>query len=299
MNIESYIKAGDEICVMFRSLALVGFCGTVLEVREGEPGARAIVIERADDCAVGDHIATVHEDKAVFSFRRGDSWVDVPCLLSLAEAEAKAGRAVVNEQKRIQKKVPLFADQVLVNTRSAAEWVEGARCTGDENLAARHKAAIQATALRTTVSQRVTPSEYKTLVASRQRYPGSATYGVIFWQKQLDHIEREGTPDIFVPKVTLATTLSFPWLKGDAELTWRTAPGGPKKVRVLFIGSESIMTRLVGEPFTDYDPALIPKRNNWLKPHEFEEAGELKAPPAVEAACHQPVSELEHHHAER
>ena len=122
---------------------------------------------------------------------------------------------------------------------------------------------------------------------------------MIFWQKQLAHIEREGTPDIYVPKVTLATTLSFPWLKGDAELTWRTAPDGPKKVRVLFIGSESIMTRLVGEPFTDYDTALIPKRNNWLKPHEFEEAGELKAPPAVEAACHQPVSELELHHAER
>ena len=241
----------------------------------------------------------MHEDKAVFSFRRGDSWVYVPCLLSLAEAEAKAGRAVVNEQKRIQKKVPLFADQVPVNTRSADEWVEGARCAGEETLAVRHNAAHRATMLRTMVSQRVTPSEYETLVASRQRYPGSGTYGVIFWQKQLDHIEREGTPDIFVPKVTLATTLSFPWLKGDAELTWRTAPGGPKKVRVLFIGSESIMTRLVGEPFTDYDPALIPKRNNWLKPHEFEEAGELKAPPAVETACHQPVSELEHHHAER
>ena len=83
--------------------------------------------------------------------------------------------------------------------------------------------------LRTMVSQRVTPSEYKTLVASRQRYPGSGTYGVIFWQKQLDHIEREGTPDIFVTKVTLATTLSFPWLKGDAELTWRTAPGGRRR----------------------------------------------------------------------
>ena len=299
MNTESYIKAGDEISVMFRSLALVGFCGTVLEVREGEPGARAIVIERADDCAVGDRIATVHEDKAVFSVCRGDSWVDVPCLLSLAEAEAKAGRAVVNEQKRIQKKVPLFADQVPVNRRSAAEWVEGARCAGEETLAVRHNAAHRATMLRTMVSQQVTPSEYETLVASRQRYPGSGTYGVIFWQKQLDHIEREGTPDIFVPKVTLATTLSFPWLKGDAELTWRTAPGGPKKVRVLFIGSESIMTRLVGEPFTDYDPALIPKRNNWLKPHEFEEAGEVRTPPAVEAACHPPMSELEHHHAER
>ena len=44
---------------------------------------------------------------------------------------------------------------------------------------------------------------------------------------------------------------------------------------------------------------LIPKRNNWLKPHEFEEAGELKTSSAVEAVCRQPVSELEHHHAER
>jgi hypothetical protein len=159
MNIESYIKAGDEISVMFRSMALIGYCGTVLEVREGEPGARAIVIERAYDCAVGDRIATVHEDNAVFSVCRGDSWVDVPCLLSLAEAEAKAGRAVVNEQKRIQKKVPLFADQVPVNTRSAAKWVEGARCAGEESLAMRHNAALHATMLREMVSQRITPSE--------------------------------------------------------------------------------------------------------------------------------------------
>jgi hypothetical protein len=289
MNIESYIQSGDEISVMFRSLALVGFRGTVLEVREGEPGAREIVIERADDCADGARIATVGEDQAVFSVRRGDCWVDVPCLLSLAEAEAKAGRAVINEQKRIQKKVPLFADQVPVNTRSAAEWVEGARSTGEANLEARHKAALHATMLRTMVSQRVTPSEYETLVASRQRYPGSWTYGMIFWQKQLDHIEREGTPDIFVPKVTLATMLSFPWLKSDAELTWMTAPGGPKRVRVLFIGSESIMAQMTGEPFTDYDPGLIPRRNNWIKPHEFTEAGELSAPPAVEAPCHQQV----------
>ena len=159
MNIESYIQSGDEISVMFRSLALVGFRGTVLEVREGEPGAREIVIERADDCADGARIATVGEDQAVFSVRRGDCWVDVPCLLSLAEAEAKAGRAVINEQKRIQKKVPLFADQVPVNTRSAAEWVEGARSTGEANLEARHKAALHATMLREMVSQRITPSE--------------------------------------------------------------------------------------------------------------------------------------------
>jgi hypothetical protein len=44
MNIEPYIKAGDEISVMFRSPALNGFCGTALEARESEPGAREIII---------------------------------------------------------------------------------------------------------------------------------------------------------------------------------------------------------------------------------------------------------------
>jgi len=87
---------------------------------------------------------------------------------------AKAGRAVVNEQKRIQRKVPLFADQVPVNTRSATDWVEGSRVSGEENLTARHNAALRATMLRTAVSLRVTPSEYSTLLASRERYPEAA-----------------------------------------------------------------------------------------------------------------------------
>jgi hypothetical protein len=64
---------------------------------------------------------------------------------------------------------------------------------------------------------------------------------------------------------------------------------GAQRVRVLFIGSDSIMTRIIGEPYTDYDAHLIPNRNNWIKPNEFAEAGELTPPPALEAAYHQQV----------
>jgi hypothetical protein len=49
------------------------------------------------------------------------------------------------------------------------------------------------------------------------------------------------------------------------------------------------MTRIIGEPYTDYDAHLIPNRNNWIKPNEFAEAGELTPPPALEAAYHQQV----------
>ncbi len=67
-------------------------------------------------------------------------------------------------------------------------------------------------------------------------------------------------------------TASLPWLKHDAQLTWKTAPGGPQSVRVLFIGSATVMVRLVGEPIVDYDPGLIPNRNNWIAPEAFAES---------------------------
>jgi len=95
--------------------------------------------------------------------------------------------------------------------------------------------------------------------------------------------------------------LSFPWLKADAELTWATAPGGAKRVRVLFIGSEAVLTRLEGETFTDFDPGLIPKRNNWINPHEFEESGRCQSPRPGPSRrfCYQQPSELENHNVER
>jgi Transglycosylase SLT domain len=49
------------------------------------------------------------------------------------------------------------------------------------------------------------------------------------------------------PQPNLATRLSFSRFRPDAQLTWRTAPGGPQAVRVLFIGSEAILVRLIGE----------------------------------------------------
>jgi hypothetical protein len=177
--------------------------------------------------------------------------------------------------------VPLFADQVEIQTRDASAWVEGSRLSGEEQLQARHNDAMRATSLREAVCKLVTSDEYGKLLTARERYPGSGTYGVIFWRKQLDHIERVGGPDIFIPKPTLTAKLSFPWLKPDAELTWASAPGGAKRIRVLFIGSDLVLTRLVGEPFIDFDPRLIPNQNNWIKPNDFEEAGEVVTQPAA------------------
>jgi hypothetical protein len=288
MDVKTYIQVGDEIGVMFRSLKLQGFRGHVLEVGEGEPGTREIIIRREGTTVSEDGAIGVREDSAVFDVRRGDSWVGVPCLLSQAEAEAKSARAVVNERKRIQQKVPLFADQVQLTTRDAKDWADVSLEVGEAHLQARHESALKATAMRDQVQPLVTAEQFSQLVTARERYPGDGTYGQIFWRTQLEHIAEHGEPKLWTAPAPLTAKLSLPWLTLDAHLTWKTAPAGPQKVRVLFIGSDSIMTRLVGEPYTDYDAAhLIPQRNNWLKPNEFAEAGEFAPPPASEAACHQ------------
>ena len=123
----------------------------------------------------------------------------------------------------------------------------------------------------------VTSEEFDHLCERRTRYPKDGLYGCYFWKKQLEHIELHGCPDIFKAPAPLRASIDLPWLKNDAPLTWRTAPGGPQTVRVLFIGSESVMVRLVGEPIVDYDPRLIPNRNNWIAPQDFAESLQVAA----------------------
>ena len=287
MDVKTYIRVGDEIGVMFRSLKLQGFHGRVLEVGEGEPGTREIIIRREGTTTAEDGAIGVREDSAVFDIRRGDSWVGVPCLLSQAEAEAKSARSVVNERKRIQQKVPLFADQVELTTRDAQDWVDGAREVGEAHLETRHESALKATAIRDQVQPLVTAEQFAQLVTARERYPGDGSYGQIFWRTQLDHISKHGEPKLWTAPAPLTAKLSLPWLTVDTQLTWKTAPGGAQRVRVLFIGSDTVMTRLVGEPYTNYDAHLIPQRNNWIKPHEFAEAGESIPPAALEAVYYQ------------
>jgi hypothetical protein len=292
MNIEAYITAGDEISVMPRSVKQECFHGRVLVVCDGEPGTREIIIKRNGGTLEKDGAVGVREHQAMFDVRRGDSWVCVPLLLSEAEAEAKSGRATINERKRIQQRVPLFAEQVEVRTQAASEFIERTKSAGEEKLQADHDAALKATVLRDQVQQRVTVDQYTLLLAARERYPGTGSYGGIFWQGQLDHIAKQGEPKLWTAPPPLNERLSLAWLTTDARLTWKTAPGGPQKVRVLFIGSKDVMCLLTGEPFTDYDPGLIPSRNNWVSPDELQEAVAITT---IATAPTQHVSDLESH----
>ena len=100
---------------------------------------------------------------------------------------------------------------------------------------------------------------------------GTPVYGIPYWRKQIAYIREHGTIERLVIPPSLTKSLNLPWLKNDATLTWKTAPGGPRPVRVLFIGSKDVMGQIIGEPFKDYDPKEFPNRNVWLEPKDFAE----------------------------
>jgi hypothetical protein len=43
-------------------------------------------------------------------------------------------------------------------------------------------------------------------------------------------------------------------------------------VKVLFVGCDSVMVKIQGEPLVDYDPKEYPYGNLWLTPDRFSEA---------------------------
>lgn len=248
MRIDNYINIGDEIRVVYRSLTINGFSGHIVAIGNGEPGTREFILQREDTSSLHDGIVGVREDRAIFK------------------------RNAINEQKRVQKRLPLFAEQIESRTVPADRWIARVRHDGEESLQRDHDSATRASVFRDEVRQLVSPEDYTVLVAARERFASSGTYGIYFWQKQLAHLRECGRPDIFTPSPRLTARLSLPWLKHDAQLTWKTASGGPQPVRVLFIGSGTVMVRLVGEPIVDYDPRLIHNRNNWIAPEEFAES---------------------------
>jgi hypothetical protein len=281
MQLDNYIQANDEIRVVYRSQAVDSFTGTVVLIEDNPPGTRTIVVVPTGTTLLDDGAIGVREDRAVFSVRRGDAWVLVPSQMTLADAQAKSTRNAANERKRIQRKVPLFAEQIEVHAKPAQDWIDADRQSGEEALDREHIAALKATELRDQVKALVSSEDYDRLIAVRERFAQGASYGNYFWSKQLKHIQEHGKPDIFVPKPVLNERLRFPWLTPDAHLTWTEAPGGKKKVRVLFIGSDSVMVRVIGEPITDYDPILIPKPVVWLAPNSFAEANETSSSAAL------------------
>ena len=62
MRVDDYIKVGDRVIVMYRSLLLTGFEGVVLSISDDTPGTREFIVHPDDKVeSIG-----VREDKAVF-----------------------------------------------------------------------------------------------------------------------------------------------------------------------------------------------------------------------------------------
>ena len=273
MNVESYIQPGDEISVMYRSLTLECFHGTVVEVGDGVPGTREIVVVREGTTLLDAGAIGVREDAAVFSVKRGDSWVQVPTLLTIEDATKKAERNLVNQVKRIQKQAPLFADQIEPTALNPEEWVKRDHAAAQEQLTRLHAHAMASNTLRDEMRALISDEDFTYLCGRRERYGKDALYGKYFWNKQLAYFREHGQIERFVPPPPMAESLKFDWLKYGSQLTWATAPGGPQQVVVHWVGPTEVLCQLAGEPFKDFDPKQFPEsRNVWLKPEDFEEA---------------------------
>jgi hypothetical protein len=209
MSLEEYIQPGDTVSLMFRSTEVNGLTGTVLEVTPGEYGRRTIVILKEGTNLTMDGAIGVPESKAVFSVRRGDSWVHMPLPLLKEEAEAKVTRMDQNERKRIDKEVPLFADQIRVQERSAERWVVNELAADREKLERDHAACMTTNELRATVEALVSSADSAYLRERRERYPKDPSYGLYFWRKQMKYIEEHGEIERIVYQPSLNKSLKI------------------------------------------------------------------------------------------
>jgi hypothetical protein len=267
MRLDNYIRPGDELQIVPRSVALPAFRGTVLEVGTGEVGTRELLVVRQGETLLEGAVGVL-EDRAMLSVRRGAEWVLVPLPISLAEAEKKSVRNFANQVKRAQQHAPLFADQIVSKAIDPVEWVARDRAQGEEDLERSHAQALESTHLRDEVEALVSPEDFASLTERRERWGTGASFGTYFWNKQLDHIRIHGCPETFQAPPPLNKSLDLPGLQYGKILTWSAAPGGPKQVRVLWVGSMDILCHMEGLPITDYDPKLIPTPTVWLSPTE-------------------------------
>jgi hypothetical protein len=271
---DNYLVAGDQIIAVPLSVTGRSFQGRILAIEGTIPGRREFIVELDGTHWLTDGTLGLPENLFVFEVCRGDAWVLVPGYLLPEEAAAKVERSRVNTRKRILAKAPLFADQIPVVVASPVEMIERVNADRQESLQREHEAALKSTALRGQVQSLISSEQFSTLTAMRSRYPRSALYGIKFWRDQLQHIKSTGEARIFVAPPPINQSLNIPWIRPDAEVNWES-PKGPKKVRILFIGSKQVMVKIVGEPITDYDPREYPYGNTWV------EVGQL-TPPALE-----------------
>lgn len=262
MRIDNYIRIGDELKIVPRSLVSAAFYGSVAATGEGELGARELrVIPKGESEPV-----SVFENRALLSARRGAEWVLVPIPVSLAEAQKKSVRNVANQVRRAQQHVPLFADQIVPTAIDPVQWVARDLAQSEMDLAKAHEQAIETTRLRDQVETLISPEEFSLLCERRERWGDGAHYGSFFWRKQLEYIQIHGHLEVFQAPQPVSKRLELPGIRYGSFLIWSSAPGGPQQVRVLWVGSTVIHCQVAGEPITDYDPKLIPERNVWLSP---------------------------------
>jgi len=270
ISLEEYLQPGDTVALTFRSTEMNGFTGTVREVTHGEYGRRTIVVLKEGTDLLVDGAVGIPESQAVFTVRRGDSWVNMPLPLLKEEAEAKVVRMNQNERKRINKQVPLFANQISVQDRSAERLVINELAADREKLERDHAACMAVNELRATVEALVSLADAAYLRERRERYPKDPSYGSHFWRTQLKHIEEHGEIERIVYQLSLNKALKIDWLTLDAELTWVSCPDAPQKVVVHFIGSDAVMCQFMGEAKMRAD-AKGQSNNVWLKPEDFAE----------------------------
>ncbi len=261
---DNYIVPGDDIIAVPRSTNGACVLGRVLGIEGAVAGQREFIVELKGTHWLTDGAMGLPEALFSFDVCRGDAWVNVPLYLLPEEAAAKVQRACVNTRKRIQAKAPLFAGQIPVVEPSVHEMM--ARCNGSrhETLQRQHDAALRSNDLRDQVESLVTEAQFATLVVMRTRYPRQPLYGIEFWRDQLKHIHGTGQPRIFVAPPPISQSLNIPWIRPDAEVTW-LSPDGDKQVRILFVGLTKVMIKILGDPFTAYDPKEYPYGNTWVQ----------------------------------
>jgi hypothetical protein len=266
---ENYIIIGDRVIAIPKTTCADPFHGRVIQVVGTDVGRREFIIELEGTNVVAHGAIGVPEAAFFFEVERGDAWVNVPPFLLAEEAEAKAARSLLNTAKRIQKKVPLFADQISVEKSDVRKMIARIAQGRREHLQREHELARRSTDSRDQVASMVAQDQFLVLQGARSRFPRSAAYGTYFWEKQLRHLKETGKPDIYDPPPAINRRLEFDWLKPDLDVKW-LSPDGPRPARVLFVGNSVVLLKLPGEPFRDFDPKQFPYGNCWVEPQSLQ-----------------------------
>lgn len=265
---DNYITTGDSIIAVPKSVNGNSIHGRVLAIEGQVVSLREFIVEVAGTYWLTDGALGLPENLFVFEVCRGDAWVQVPLYLLPDEAAAKTERSRLNTWRRVQAAVPLFASQIEVRVSSPDEMIARVNGSRHETLQREHDAALRSTDLRVQVQSLVTASQFAALTDMRSRYPRNALYGIQFWQDQLRNIHNTGHPRIFVAAPPVNQRLNIPWLRANAEVNW-LSPNGPKSVRILYVGTKEVMVKIVGDPFTAYDPREHPYGNTWVNPERL------------------------------